>query len=205
MPVRYKTMRIVLLLPLTLLLASCATMTPEECRFANWYDVGMGDGLAGRSLALFNTRIEDCTEGGVRVDGNAYLRGRDNGLQSYCRLDNAVAVGLNGGSYEGVCPAGIDGEFRRRYEIAYNVYAARSELVRIDGRMRSAEQRLRRIDHDEDHRLREAKNDDDRRRIRREYDDERRRLRSELRDLDFAALRARDAARYAEWALSTLR
>lgn len=189
---------------LTLLLASCATMTPEECRFANWYDVGLRDGLAGQTLSLYNSRVEACTEAAVRVDGNAYLRGRDNGLQSYCRLENAVAVGLNGGSYEGVCPAGIDGEFRRRYAIAYNVYAARGEIARIDGRMRSAEQRLRRIDRDEDQRLREAKSDDERRRIRRESDDERRHVRNELRDLDFAALRARDAARNAEWALSTL-
>ena len=198
-------MRAALLLPLTLLLASCATMTPDECRFANWYDVGMRDGLAGQPLALYNSRVEDCTEAAVHVDGNAYLRGRDDGLKSYCRFDNAVAVGLAGGSYAGVCPAGIDGEFRRRYEIAYNVYAARGEIARIDGRMRSTEERLHRIDRDEDQRLRSAKTDDDRRRIRREYDDERRRLRNELRDLDFAALRARDAVRAAEWTLSTLR
>ena len=87
-------MRAVLLLPLTLLLASCATMSPDECRFANWHDVGLGDGLAGRPLSVYNSRIEDCTEAAVRVDGNAYLRGRDEGLQSYCRLENAVVVGL---------------------------------------------------------------------------------------------------------------
>ena len=198
-------MRAALLLPLTLLLASCATMSPDECRFANWYDVGMGDGLAGRTLSLYNARVEACTEAAVRVDGNAYLRGRDEGLQGYCRLENAVAVGLNGGSYEGVCPAGIDGEFRRRYAIAYTVHAARGEVARIDGRLRSADERLHRIDRDEDQRLHDAKNDDERRRIRREADDARRRARNELRDLDFAALRARDALRAAEWTLSTLR
>ena len=198
-------LRILPALLLALIVSGCATMSPDECRFANWYDVGMRDGLAGRTLSLYNSRVEDCTEAAVRVDGNAYLRGRDEGLQSYCRLENAVAIGLNGGSYEGVCPAGIDGEFRRRYEIAYNVYAAHGEVARIDGRMRSAEDQLRRIDRDEDHRLHDAKNDDERRRIRREADDTRRRVRNELRDLDFAALRARDAARAAEWTLSTLR
>ena len=197
-------MRVAALL-LPLLLASCATMTPEECRYANWYDVGWRDGSAGRTLALLNSRIEDCTEASVGVDGNAYLRGRDEGLKCYCRLENAVSVGLAGERYEGVCPAGIDGEFRRRYEIAYKVYAARGEIARIDGRMRSAEDHLHRIDRDEDHRLHEAKTDDERRRIHRDADDDRRRVRNELRDLDFAALRARDAARAAEWTLSTLR
>ena len=198
-------MRASLLLPLTLLLTSCATMTPDECRFANWYDVGMGDGMAGRTLSLYNSRVEACTEAAVRVDGNAYLRGRDEGLKSYCRLENAVAVGLNGGSYEGVCPAGIDGEFRRRYAIGYNVHAARGEVARIDGRLRSTEERLHDIDRDEDRRLRNAKNEDDRRHIRRDADDARRRVRNELRDLDFAALRARDNLRAAEWTLATLR
>ena len=197
--------RIASTLLIVLSLASCATMTPEECRFANWSDVGMRDGLEGRPLALLNERISDCAEAGVRVDGNAYLKGRDTGLQSYCRLENAVTLGLNGGRYDGVCPEQIDGEFRRRYQLGYNVYAAHAEAARIDNRMHWLEQRLRQIDRDEDKRLRDANKEDDRRRIRRDADDERHRVRDELRDLDRAQFRAREAVRYAEWSLSTLR
>lgn len=196
-------MRLVLLL-LPLLLASCATMTPEECRYANWYDVGWRDGSEGRTLALLNSRIEDCTEASVSVDGNVYLRGRDEGLKNYCRLENAVAVGLAGERYEGVCPAPIDAEFRRRHALAYKVYAANAEVARIDNRMQAVDRRLRQLERDENQRLHDAAKEDDKRRIRREFDDDRRRLRDELRDLDYAAHRARDAARYAEWTLSTL-
>ena len=180
-------------------------MSPEECRFANWSDVGMRDGLEGRPLALLNTRISDCSEASVRVDGNAYLAGREAGLKTFCRLDNAVQLGLNGGSYEGVCPAQIDGEFRRRYQFGYNVYASHGEVIRIENRMQSLEQRLFRLDRDEDKRLRDANKEDDRRRIRRDFDDERHHVRDELRDLDRALYRAREAARYAEWMLGTLR
>jgi hypothetical protein len=200
-----KSIRIISALALALTLASCATMSPEECRFANWTDVGMRDGLAGKTLGLLNERISDCAEAGVRVDGNAYLKGRDAGLQSYCRLENAAPLGLNGGSYEGVCPAQIDGEFRRRYQLGYNVYAAHAEAARIDNRQQWLEQRLRQLDRDEDRRLRDANKEDDRRRIRRDIDDERRRVRDELRDLDRAQYRAREAVRYAEWMLSQLR
>ena len=200
-----KPTRIACALLIALTLASCATMSPEECRFANWSDVGMRDGLEGRPLALLNTRISDCAEASVRVDGNAYLKGRETGLRSYCRLENAVPLGLNGGSYEGVCPAQIDGEFRRRYQLGYNVYASHGEVVRLENRMQSLEQRLYRIDREEDKRLRDANKEDDRRRIRRDLDDERHHVRDELRDLDRALYRARDAARYAEWMLSQLR
>ena len=203
--VTLKPLHIASSLLLCLALASCATMSPEECRFANWSDVGMRDGLEGKSLELLNTRIGDCSEASVRVDGNAYLKGRDVGLKTYCQLENAVAVGLNGGRYEGVCPAQIDAEFRRRFTIAHNVYAARGEVARIDSRMQSLDQRLHRIDRDEDKRLHDARKDEDRRRIRRDYDDERQHIRDELRDLDYAMHRARDAERYAEWVLSTLR
>lgn len=200
-----KPARIASMLLIALALAGCATMSPEECRFANWSDVGQRDGLEGQPLTLLNARITDCTEAGVRVDGNAYLKGREDGLKTYCRLENAVVVGLNGGRYEGVCPAQIDAEFRRRFEVGHNVYASQAEVARLDSRMQSLEQRLRRLDHDEDKRLRDASKEEDRRRIRRDIDDERRHIRDELRDLDYNLRRARDAARYAEWALSTLR
>jgi len=200
-----KSIRIISALALALTLASCATMSPEECRVANWTDVGLRDGLEGKTLGLLNERVNDCAEAGVRVDGNAYLKGRDTGLKSYCRLENAAPLGLNGGSYEGVCPAQIDGEFRRRYQLGYNVYAAHAEAARIDNRQQWLEQRLRQLDRDEDKRLRDANKEDDRRRIRRDIDDERHRVRDELRDLDRAQYRAREAVRYAEWMLSQLR
>ena len=60
-----KSIRIISALALALTLASCATMSPEECRFANWTDVGMRDGLAGKTLGLLNERISDCAEAGV--------------------------------------------------------------------------------------------------------------------------------------------
>jgi hypothetical protein len=186
-------------------LASCATMSPEECRYANWSDVGLRDGLEGRPLALLGTRVSDCAESGVRADSAAYLKGRDAGLRDYCRIDNAVPLGLNGGRYEGVCPPQIDAEFRPRFQLGYAVYAAQSEVVRLDSRIQSQEQRLRRLDRDEDKRLRDADKEDERRRIRREIDDERRHLRDELRDLDRLLRHARDNLRHAEWVLSGVR
>jgi hypothetical protein len=200
-----RLIRMAMTMSAALALASCATMSPEQCRFANWNDVGLNDGLAGQPLALLATRASDCAESGVRIDSAAYHQGRNAGLQSFCRPASAVQLGLNGGSYAGVCPPHIDGEFRRRYQAGYNVYATRAEMARLDQRVESLEQRLRRLDRDEDRRLREADKEDDRRRIRREIDDERRNIRDELRHLDHQLRRARDYARDAEWALSQLR
>lgn len=200
-----KFVRLAIAITLGVALAACATMSPQQCRLANWSDVGLRDGLDGKAIALLATRADDCAESGVTIDSAAYLKGRENGLRSYCRLENAVPLGLNGGNYENVCPPQIDAEFRRRFQLGHNVLVARAEFGRLDQRIQAHEQRLRQLDRDEDRRLHDADKEDDRRRIRREIDDERRHVRDELRDLDHRQRRVRDNLRDAEWALGGLR
>jgi hypothetical protein len=172
-----------LYLCLCLWLAGCATMTVDECKAANWGDVGLRDGLAGAALSVLNDRVKDCAEAKVAVDTPRYLQGRDQGLLQYCRIENAAPLGLNGKSYDGVCPPVVDLEFRRRYKVGRDVHVARNELNSLESRRGSAEDRLR-----------SAANDDDRRRAR-----------DALRDLDADMRRARDRVRDAEWVLDRLR
>jgi Protein of unknown function (DUF2799) len=165
------------------LLAGCATMTPNECKVANWAEVGLRDGLAGEPLSVLNDRVRDCAEAKVAVDTPRYLQGRDQGLVSYCRLDNAVRVALDGKSYRGVCPVTVDGEFRRRFNVAREVHQARGDLRTLEARRTTLESRLR-----------DAKTDE-----------ERRRIRDELTDLDRDMRRARDRLRDAEGNLDRMR
>lgn len=168
---------------LLVLLSGCATMTSEECKVARWGEVGLRDGLAGEPLSKLNDISKDCAEAKVSVDTPAYLQGRDQGLLTYCRIDNAVRLGLDGKAYQGVCPVGIDGEFRRRYAVGHEVYDARAQVRSLDSRRTDLERRLR-----------DSKNDDDKRRVR-----------NELSDNDYALRRARDRARDAEATLDRLR
>ena len=175
--------RFVFSLALCLWLTGCATMTSNECKAANWGEVGLRDGLAGAALSVLNDRVKDCAEAQVPVDTPRYLQGREQGLLQYCRIENAVPLGLNGKSYDGVCPPAMDAEFRRRFMVGRDVHVARTELRSLDSRVSTAEERLR-----------SAANDDDRRRAR-----------DALRDLDSDMRRARDRVRDAEWVLDRLR
>jgi len=174
-----------LFLPVFLLalLQACTTMSADECRTANWRDVGLRDGLAGEPLTMLDSRTKACAEAGVTTNAPLYLQGRNQGLPDYCRLDNAARLGLQGKTYHGVCAAGIDGEFRRRHAMGLEVYRARAALRSMDQRRRTLEDRLG-----------DAKTDE-----------ERRRWREELRDLDYDQRRARDRVRDAEWTLDRLR
>ncbi|MDD0816336.1 DUF2799 domain-containing protein [Curvibacter sp. HBC28] len=165
------------------LLHGCATMSADECKYARWNEVGLRDGLAGEPLSTLNARTQDCAEARVTPDSRAYLQGRDQGLQSYCRLDNAVQLGLNGKSYQGVCPAPIDLEFRRRFSLGREVYDARQQINQRERRRDELERRLKASNKDED----------------------RRKIRDELEDEDRKTRRARDRLRDAEWQLDRLR
>ena len=171
-----------LVLASSALLGGCATMSADECKVANWSDVGLRDGLDGAALSKLDYRVKDCAEAKVAVDTQRYLQGRDQGLLQFCHLEKAVPLGLNGGSYNGVCPVAIDGEFRRRFRLGRDVFDTRQTVRNLENNVNTAEDRLRVAPNDE----------------------ERRRAREALRDLDFEIRRARDRQRDAERALDRL-
>ena len=188
-----------------MLLASCATMSPEECQVADWREVGQRDGLRGEALSLLGQRAEDGSKANVSIDAQVYRQGRDLGLASYCRLENAVPLGLGGASYLGVCPVAIDAVFQQRYQVAHAVYVLRKEVKDLDERTESLERRLREVNHKEDERLRGAGSDQERNRIHQDVDDERRAIHNELGETDRRLHRKRDELRSAEFDLGKLR
>jgi Protein of unknown function (DUF2799) len=172
-----------LILALSALLSGCATMSADECKVANWGDVGLRDGLDGAALSKLDARVKDCAEAKVAVDTLRYLQGRDQGLLQFCQIEKAAPLGLGGGNYNNVCPVGIDGEFRRRFKLGRDVHDARQAVKNLEGNINNAEDRLRAAPNDED----------------------RRRAREALRDLDYEIRRSRDRQRDAERALDRLR
>lgn len=197
--------RLAMPLSIGLLMASCATMSPEECKVADWAQVGQRDGLDGRPMSYFSSRDEDCAKAGVHINIGAYKQGRDQGLRSYCRPDNAVRVGLSGGSYAGVCPPETEAAFQHRYEAARVVYVLRNEVSAVDERIDSLERRLRDLHRGEEKRLADAGSEEQRKAVRKSIDDERRQIRADISEADRRLRRLRDELRSAEFALSNFR
>ena len=164
-------------------LAGCATLNEQECRTANWHDLGVKDGSNGQPASRIETHRKACADYGIRPHERQYLDGRNKGLQEYCRIDNAFRSGLNGQQYQGVCPSTIDLLFRRCNEAAYAVYQSRKEIERLD-----------RDSSSKDHQLKEKKL----------TDAERSRLRDEIHDLDHKLSRLRDDLRRQERRLDDL-
>jgi Protein of unknown function (DUF2799) len=181
--------------------AGCATMTPEQCKNADWSEVGRRDGLDGHSMTTLDARISDCKEAGVSVDTGRYVMGREQGLLTYCQLDNAVVLGLSGAGYEGACPPMIDEAFRRAYEKGRSVFEWRTEVSRLENRNEALSRRLYEIGYEERRLIAEAGKEEDRKRVLKEFDQRRQQLRMELFGVDRSLQRARDALRSAEISL----
>ena len=164
-------------------LAGCATMQEDECRTADWREVGLRDGLAGRPSSTLASYHEACSKHGIVPDTDLYREGRATGLAEYCVLDNAAPEGLAGRRYQNVCPVEIDRSFRELNEAGYAVFAVREDMDEVYGKIDSLETELADDDTTEERRIA---------------------IRDELRKLDRQIGRLRDDLRWKERELDRL-
>jgi len=144
------------LMAVSALLAGCESLSPAECATADWQQLGVQDGSRGRADRAASY-YESCAKAGIAVNVAVYRAGRNHGLQSYCQPANALNEGLAGNSYEGVCPAPMDQNFRNIHGIAWRDQDARKTLARL---LREQDQMQAE--------LRDSKTTDDRKRTLRE-------------------------------------
>lgn len=115
-----------------LLLASCATLTKEQCQAGDWRTVGFNDGSRGRPVNYVSNHVDACAEYGISLDSALYQAGRKDGLGAYCRLSTAETTGRRGERYYGVCEGPVGAAFARVYRAGEAVYEAEAELSSLD-------------------------------------------------------------------------
>ncbi len=138
------------MLPLWLsaaLLAECATMTPEQCMHADWRQIGFSDGTNGFSGARINDHAKACAERGVRPNLDEYLRGREQGLQTYCQPENGFAVGRRGGNSNAAdCPDFLKQTFLDQYWRGQQIRQIEEDLLNHRLRVDSNHRQIRHND-----------------------------------------------------------
>lgn len=127
---------IILSLPL---LVSCATMSEDECRAADWYLIGFGDGANGYAASRISRHQKACSKVGVTPELATYTKGRSEGLLEYCKPITAYRLALGGGGYNDVCPADLELEFSNGYRYGYVVYTKKSELSTLKRQLKKEE------------------------------------------------------------------
>lgn len=87
------------------LVASCATLSEEECLQGNWREIGQRDGQAGRTASFIAEHAKACEKAGVVPNQSLWEQGRQDGLPAYCTPAKVYSEGRSGRSLSPVCPA----------------------------------------------------------------------------------------------------
>ena len=123
-------MKIILSLSiLTVLLSGCAAMSVEQCKTANWLNVGEKDGAAGRESRL-DQYYSSCQKANIIPNQGLYEKGYQKGLSYYCRPETIFNEALEGRGDFRVCPLQKRESLRSYYQVANNYYQANSEFNR---------------------------------------------------------------------------
>lgn len=157
-------------------LAGCETMSKEECRSADWFEVGYQDGRDGKARAQIEHIAESCAKANIAPDRERYFHGRDKGLFEYCTPEHGFYLGKNGTSYNRVCPPGTTNVFEAAYNDGRRVYEARQKLKKLEASRHELEDRLSKATADE----------------------EKKHIRDELEDMDKRLRFARDTLQFIE-------
>jgi hypothetical protein len=131
----------------TILLAGCASMSENECLYADWQAIGFEDGAVGMPSSAVTSRRQACAKAGVTPDMAAYLAGRDQGLTEYCTPGNAFRVGENGAGYAGVCARHNEASFLDQYRAGARLYLLRDKLRSAEFALRQANEDLSSVQH----------------------------------------------------------
>lgn len=130
------------LVAVLVLASGCAVMTPEQCEYADWMDLGERDARMGRPYEYIAERAKACRKADISPDAVAYRVGWDRGIVRYCTVDQGFADGLAGRAYSQACPTQIETEFLNGYSIGNEIHRARVARDAEDQAIRGLERIL---------------------------------------------------------------
>lgn len=164
------------------LLASCETMSAEECAAADWRTLGFTDAAQSGTSRLAE-RSQACAERGFMADADAYQTGQVSGFYEFCQPHRAFQFARRGGTFNGSCPGELQAAFFAAFNDGERVHAAEERLNEARSQVNHLESRRREIDDNiasRERSLAEATTEEDRARHRAEIS----RLRRERRDVN---------------------
>lgn len=126
-----------------LILGGCASMSEEECRIADWYEVGVRDGRDGQTDARLARHAEACARAAISPDAAAWRAGHREGLLSYCTAESGWRAGRDGRSYQSVCDPDSERDFLYGYDIGHELHRIEQRITALESGIEALERELR--------------------------------------------------------------
>ncbi|MDH3328512.1 MAG: DUF2799 domain-containing protein [Desulfobulbaceae bacterium] len=121
-------------------------MNESECRNADWYMIGIEDGINGSLPSRIGEHRQTCSKYNVTPNLNAYQNGHAEGIKQFCTESQGFANGKKGIRYKGVCPPGLEMAFLKGYRIGRNFYDLSNEIERAGGAISSYKNRIEKLE-----------------------------------------------------------
>ena len=129
------------------ILSSCASLSPEQCKNADWRQIGYTDGANGEPASRLQEHASACAKAGIKPDLDVYLSGRMEGLLSYCQPENGFEVGRRGRPDNvGDCPPHLRAPFLDQYRQGREINGLESEVQRLRSMLQNDQNEARRND-----------------------------------------------------------
>lgn len=129
------------------ILSSCASLSPEQCKNADWRQIGYTDGANGEPAGRLQEHASACAKANVKPDLEAYLSGRMEGLLSYCQPENGFEVGRRGRpDNAGDCPPHLRAPFLDQYRQGREINGLEGEVQRLRSMLQNDQNEARRSD-----------------------------------------------------------
>lgn len=152
MPRKSKSMKLkTISLSITLfstLIGGCATLSEPECRNADWYMIGIEDGMNGRLSSRIGEHRKACSQYNITPNINAYQNGHADGVIQFCTEAKGFATGKEGQTYNGVCPSGLEDTFLKGYRIGKDFHALSYEIEQSTIAIDSFEKQIEELEKD---------------------------------------------------------
>jgi hypothetical protein len=143
----HSLLRILTVVVLAASLHGCASLSKNECLSANWEDIGRRDGRNGYTEERLMDHTTACAKVGITPDRDAWLHGREQGLESYCEPRNGFRIGEYGGNYTtGVCRGFDEDAFVDAWRDGREIYRISSAISSADNEIREVIAALERKD-----------------------------------------------------------
>ncbi|OHV23455.1 DUF2799 domain-containing protein [Rhizobium sp. RMa-01] len=150
-----------------LLLASCNTLSKEECVAADWRVIGESDGAAGyEPQQRFAAHAKSCERVKIVPDQTIWFQGYQSGLVRYCTPLSGLARGQAGSGYANVCPPETASGFLRGFNLGAKQHGLQERFNSMQNDYSTKEAEIDQLSD----RLKDAK-DGDRSELRRRIED----------------------------------
>ncbi|MBV7434276.1 DUF2799 domain-containing protein [Cardiobacteriaceae bacterium TAE3-ERU3] len=108
----------------------CATLSEKDCHLGRWYDIGFRDGSRGYSISRLADHRDACIEYAIEPNQEIWKQGWMEGLQHYCRAENAYEVGRTGEHFNmAVCSN--QNELEVAYQDGLRIYETALEISEL--------------------------------------------------------------------------